>query len=512
MSRISLKAYTWKEATSHWKEATLTSLPVPTPLTYFPFSLLSLSSGEPSKVSKLPLMAAPVAEEDSLAVELSDPPLAKNYLGSPNSAEDYSIFAHLTKTSNTRHNDPDAPSSSKRIKSKSIRFEVSPTEVQTEHPPPKMNIPVSKTSSPSLSLKKVKSSTKSSKSPTPTSPAMILATEFQSSLGTEFPSCVKLMGRSQVTQGFWMGLPTPFCRSFMPKEETTFVLEDESGKKWEVKYIAYKNGISAGWKSFVVEHHLIEGDVLVFHLIDAFKFKVYIIKASESNEVDGALSLLNLEAQNDENPPVTPSPKPKKRKHPKKLSLTMVKEKHKKSTPLLVKAIEILEHSGTNNEDIRPEVLEPSTTPFQDLEHFRIKVNGQCIDSELSEEVKLAGMIGETVNIAKEIKNCKLTISKEELEAWDNTLKSFEILGMKVGFLRDKIRTLVGLVFESEFGVDLKRYVEAKKNEKLIEDEIVKVKAKLLELKIKAKGLLGCLKEKAEKYMIEFQDEVDVPW
>lgn len=58
------------------------------------------------------------------------------------------------------------------------------------------------------SLKKVKSSsTKSSKSPTPTSPAMILATEFQSSLGTEFPSCVKLMGRSQVTQGFWMVIP-----------------------------------------------------------------------------------------------------------------------------------------------------------------------------------------------------------------------------------------------------------------------------------------------------------------
>ncbi|KAL7603418.1 hypothetical protein Lser_V15G20175 [Lactuca serriola] len=486
-------------------------------------------------------MAAPVAEEDSLAVENSDPPLAKNYLGSPNSAEDYNIFSQLTKTFNTQRNDPDAPSLSKRRKSNPTRFEVSPTEVQTERPPPKINIPVSKTSTPSLSLKKVKSSTKSSKSPTPTSPAMILAAEFQSSLGTEFPSCVKLMGRSQVTQGFWMGLPTPFCRSFMPKEETTFVLEDENGEKSEVKYIAYKNGISAGWKSFVVAHDLTEGDVLVFHLIDAFKFKVYIIKASESNEVDGALSLLNLEAQNDENPPVTPSPKPKKRKHPKTLSLTMVKEKHKKSTPLLVKAIEILEHSGTNKEDIGSEVPEPSTTPFQDLksfEHFRIKVNGQCINSELSEEVKLgyyklcihkkqflhdgvhknlyhklvAGMIGETVNIAKEIKNCKLTISKEELEAWDNTLKSFEILGMKVGFLRDKIRTLVRLIFESEFGVDLKRYVEAKKNEKLVEDEIIKVKAKLLELKIKAKGLLGCLKDKAEKHMIEFQDEVDVPW
>lgn len=116
-------------------------------------------------------MAAPVAEEDSLAVENSNPPLAKNYLGSPNSAEDYNIFSQLTKTFNTQHNDPDAPSlvplissrcmffnfqclleisyltldlvvfrQSKRRKSKPTRFEVSPTEVQTERPPPKINI------------------------------------------------------------------------------------------------------------------------------------------------------------------------------------------------------------------------------------------------------------------------------------------------------------------------------------------------------------------------------------
>ncbi|CAI9282955.1 unnamed protein product [Lactuca saligna] len=269
-----------------------------------------------------------------------------------------------------------------------------------------------------------------------------------------------------------MGLPTPFCRSFMPKEETTFALENETCEKWEVKYIAYKNGISAGWKSFVVAHDLIEGDVLVFHLMEAFKFKVYIIKASESNEVD-----------------VTPSPKPKKRK----LSLTMVKEKHKKSTPLLVKAIEILEHSETNNKDIGPEVLEPSTTPFQDLksfEHFRIKVNGQCIDSELSEEVKLGYY--------------KLCIHKKQFLHDDVHKNLYHKL--VVGMIGETVN-----IAKSEFGVDLKRYVEAKKNEKLIEDEIVKVKVKLLELKIKAKGLLGCLKDKAEKYMIKFQDEVDVP-
>lgn len=52
------------------------------------------------------------------------------------------------------------------------------------------------------------------------------------------------------------------------------ILEDEIGEKWEVKYIANKNGLSAGWKIFVVAHDLIEGDVLVFHLIETYKLKV----------------------------------------------------------------------------------------------------------------------------------------------------------------------------------------------------------------------------------------------
>lgn len=36
---------------------------------------------------------------------------------------------------------------------------------------------------------------------------MIRAGEFLSSLGTEFPSCVKMTVKSQVTYGFWMVFP-----------------------------------------------------------------------------------------------------------------------------------------------------------------------------------------------------------------------------------------------------------------------------------------------------------------
>lgn len=69
------------------------------------------------------------------------------------------------------------------------------------------------------SLKKVKSPTKGSK--TPPTPALIRSGEFQSSLGTEFPSCVKMTVKSQVTYGFWM-------ESVVPIEDHEFEEEHDS--------------------------------------------------------------------------------------------------------------------------------------------------------------------------------------------------------------------------------------------------------------------------------------------
>ena len=57
----------------------------------------------------------------------------------------------------------------------------------------------------------------------------------------------------------------------------TVSLEDENGKQWMIKYIAYKTGLSAGWRQFAVAHKLLEGDVLVFQLVEPTKFKVMLI-------------------------------------------------------------------------------------------------------------------------------------------------------------------------------------------------------------------------------------------
>ncbi|OIV89476.1 hypothetical protein TanjilG_20897 [Lupinus angustifolius] len=106
------------------------------------------------------------------------------------------------------------------------------------------------------------------------SSAVIKAEEVRSSLEQEFPSFVKSLVRSHVASCFWMGLPVTFCKSHLPDKDTTITLEDESGKEYKMKYIAYKTGLSAGWRQFSAVHKLQEGDVVVFQLVEPTKFKV----------------------------------------------------------------------------------------------------------------------------------------------------------------------------------------------------------------------------------------------
>ncbi|KAA8531707.1 hypothetical protein F0562_006576 [Nyssa sinensis] len=386
------------------------------------------------------------------------------------------------------------------------------------------------------------------------SSAMIEAEEVQSSLGPEFPSFVKLLVRSHVASCFWMGLPVPFCKLYLPRKDVTVILEDEAGEQFEAKFIAEKTGLSAGWRKFALGHKLLEGDVLVFQLVEANKFKVYIVRANDLAEVDGALSLLNLDThtkQNDAANTETDAIALKKRKRPKSLPLAVVQKKNKKtgSSRSIPKLVQPVEQSENDSEVIGSEVVlgskfSGSAVRFRDIksfEEFNILVNGLCIDSELPEHIRIkyfelccsknaflhahhlqglnctlvAGMIFETVNIADAIRACKVTTSRDEFAIWEKTLISFEFLGMNVGFLRDRLHRLQTLAFDSEGALDTKRYIEAKTEQVRAEDEIRNLEAKLVELKEASEKFdadIETLKSKAESYELTFQEEVGAPW
>lgn len=60
----------------------------------------------------------------------------------------------------------------------------------------------------------------------------------------------------------------------MPKTDTVFTLENESGGEYKVNYISQRTALSGGWKAFCDSNGLNESDVLVFHLIAPLRFKV----------------------------------------------------------------------------------------------------------------------------------------------------------------------------------------------------------------------------------------------
>nr|XP_023912853.1 B3 domain-containing protein At3g19184-like [Quercus suber]POF09983.1 b3 domain-containing protein [Quercus suber] len=107
------------------------------------------------------------------------------------------------------------------------------------------------------------------------------AEQLESDLGSDFPTFLKPMLQSHVSGGFWLGLPVYFCKEHLPNEDEMITLVDEDEDEFPTKYLAEKNGLSGGWRGFAIDHELVDGDALVFQLINPTTFKVYIIRASE---------------------------------------------------------------------------------------------------------------------------------------------------------------------------------------------------------------------------------------
>jgi len=60
----------------------------------------------------------------------------------------------------------------------------------------------------------------------------------------------------------------------MPKRDVIMTLVDEEEEESQAKYLAQKNGLSGGWRGFAIDHQLVDGDAVVFHLIARTTFKV----------------------------------------------------------------------------------------------------------------------------------------------------------------------------------------------------------------------------------------------
>lgn len=170
------------------------------------------------------------------------------------------------------------------------------------------------------------------------------------------------------------------------------------------------------------------------------------------------------------------------------------------------------------------------------IENFNIVVDGLIIDSEIPSHLRVkyyelcssqnsylheqllkelnlklvGGIISEIINIADAIRSCKVTDSRDNLKTWDNTLKAFEDLGMKVGFLRGRISKLLTLSSDSEEEVKNKRLELVK-----AEEEMRFLEIKLSNVKDVIKNLdddIEALKLRGKKLDLVFTEKAKAPW
>ncbi|KAJ6985365.1 B3 domain-containing protein [Populus alba x Populus x berolinensis] len=215
---------------------------------------------------------------------------------------------------------------------------------------------------------------------------------------------------------------------------------------------------------------------------------VYIVKGNGSSQGDGEFGIPSSGAYGKE---IISEPAEKDVKSSKKSELLELlpvgQEENNQENGLI--AVEnnkgyVADQSENESEDRASETLRviklsgPSVdfNNVKGIENFRILLNGFAIDSELSEhhrtkyyelcrsqnsflhsnllnsinhKLAVEIIIG-TVDISEGIRSSKLSSSQADYGVWDKTLKGFELLGMKVGFLRERLSRLMSLALESE--------------------------------------------------------------
>uniref|UniRef100_A0A0D3ELG0 TF-B3 domain-containing protein n=1 Tax=Oryza barthii TaxID=65489 RepID=A0A0D3ELG0_9ORYZ len=302
--------------------------------------------------------------------------------------------------------------------------------------------------------------------------AMERAQEIQTKLPAEHPSFVKHMLHSHVVSGFWLGLPAGFCNKYLPKHDTDIVLEDENGNNHKTTYLGGKQGLSAGWRGFAINHDIKVGDVVVFEL-------VHIIREKNISTTDRAPGLKSFYAC-------------KKRKISKEATDNATKPKE---DPETTRVSSKMAHDDTQNlvheaiDGIRFSDSEMSFDDMTSYSNFNIVVDGLVIDCKFPDHQRrtyyelccaqksflhrhllrqlsltlVVGVIMETINIAEGIRACGAgTSSQEDFLIWKKTLQSFDLLGMNVAFLLKRVDDLLGLPEQPRDPSECGKYNELK--------------------------------------------------
>lgn len=119
-----------------------------------------------------------------------------------------------------------------------------------------------------------------------------------------------------------------------------------------------------------------------------------------------------------------------------------------------------------------------------------------------------ATIISETVNIVDAITVSQISTSPNDFAHWDKTLAAFEVLGMNVRFLRDRLSRLMILSLETRDGS--KKYAEKSSEREVVQMGMKSLELMLLGMKQDKRRLdneIEDLKAKAQKNECLYQKE-----
>lgn len=365
--------------------------------------------------------------------------------------------------------------------------------------------------------------------------------QVQANLDPRFPSFVKTVFPSHITDQR-LKLPIQFCNLHLPKHDCTLTLTDECQKDFITQFKVLKNRLS-GWMHFCKSHELVEGDTLIFQLVEQTKFQVYIIRASPLSATRMALtpptlvlcpkSVGSICATGGALVPPTLGPCPKSvGSNDIMTSEPTSRKRHRSDLSAALQPLKELKFGSDSEEgrglEIQDINFQKNKVDFKDvknLESFSIVVNDLIIDSALTAKERskyydlcctqgtflhenllkglnlifIAGAICQTIELADSIKSCKITTSLYDLEVWVNSLEALERIGMNVGFLSARLQRLMDIILDAS--VDSKQLDEAQSKRARVEKELDSVDIEI-----------STLKSKTTIQELKFQSEVDSPW
>ncbi|VFQ72529.1 unnamed protein product [Cuscuta campestris] len=354
------------------------------------------------------------------------------------------------------------------------------------------------------------------------------AKAIQASLDARYPSFIKFLLSSHAKFDI-LNLPADFRRCYL-RNDDIITLVGEDGMRFPVVYLAYL-GLRGGWKDFFAAYNLQVGDALVCHLVSKHELKVYCVRVSDLDhraqeeksgieERDEEVVCQDMTSHVDQN---------------------LVEDHELGDQGFIFESgkddFSYIDKEGELAENVAGKYSSPE--PFVDLKNFKIVVNGSLVDplvsvsarvkyyelclarnsylhSELRSNHQLAtGIILETVRIIDAIKACCLSTSQSNIKEWETNLEGFKLLGMDVGFLLDRVKELSRLAAEYQESGEAKRFYEATKKEKHLDEEIASVETKLMELK-QARATLQSEREVFEAHFMKlrlmFQETAKMAW